>query len=106
MLRKTLFVIMSTIAFWFTLFVICIDICKNNQHCNGIWNACMACMHSTHACTVAYMQVCMPCMVHGAQGEGVGRRMQVAGRACCMARREKGWAPEHMHAGTRGKDVF
>jgi len=59
-LRKTLFVIMSTISLWFTLFVICINICYNDLDCNN--NVAL------HA-------------MHGAQGEGwapghmhVGRR--------------------------------
>jgi len=34
-LRKTLFVIMSTISLWFTLFVICINICYNDLDCNN-----------------------------------------------------------------------
>jgi len=63
-LRKTLFVIMSTISLWFTLFVICINICTEIV------------MHAMHGAHGEGLHA-----VHGAQGEGwapghmhVGRR--------------------------------
>ena len=53
MLRKTLFVIMSTISLWFTLFVICINICTEIV------------MHAMHGAHGEGLHA-----VHGAQGEG------------------------------------
>ena len=76
MLRKTLFVIMSTISLWFTLFVICINICYNDLDCNN-----NVALHAMHGAQGEGLHA-----VHGAQGEG--------------------WAPGHMHVGRRGKNVF